>query len=158
MVHTLRVVLRSLRLVRSSLYKTASKGGSVNARLSLQSCVLHRSLCCSCLGRSQRSLRAKSQSSMVSLAVWMRTPSTPTLPSYHSARRRWPRRRGNCAMSRTQESAVRGRLCPLSLPKSHQIEMAETTPGVYQASGYGDLATDQSIWYLNLHYPGQDKI
>jgi hypothetical protein len=27
--------------------------------------------------------------------------------------------------------------------------LAETTPGVYQASGYGDLAADKSIWYVN---------
>jgi hypothetical protein len=27
---------------------------------------------------------------------------------------------------------------------------AETTPGVYQASGYGDLTTNKSIWFV-LH-------
>ena len=27
---------------------------------------------------------------------------------------------------------------------------AETTPGVYQASGYGDLATNKSIWFVHL--------
>ncbi len=26
--------------------------------------------------------------------------------------------------------------------------MAETTPGVYQASGYGDLAPDKSVWFV----------
>jgi len=26
--------------------------------------------------------------------------------------------------------------------------VAETTPGVYQASGYGDLASDKSIWFV----------
>ena len=28
--------------------------------------------------------------------------------------------------------------------------LAETTPGVYQASGYGDLSADKSIWFV-LH-------
>ena len=30
------------------------------------------------------------------------------------------------------------------------IVWAETTPGVYQASGYGDLAANKSIWFV-LH-------
>ena len=28
--------------------------------------------------------------------------------------------------------------------------LTETTPGVYQASGYGDLASDKSIWFVLL--------
>ena len=30
---------------------------------------------------------------------------------------------------------------------------AETTPGVYQATGYGDLTANESIWFV-LHYEG----
>ena len=35
-------------------------------------------------------------------------------------------------------------------PLSYSHFLAETTPGVYQASGYGDLSVDKSIWYV-LH-------
>ena len=28
--------------------------------------------------------------------------------------------------------------------------VCETTPGVYQASGYGDLTADESMWYVFL--------
>ena len=31
--------------------------------------------------------------------------------------------------------------------------LVETTKGVYQASGYGDLASDKSIWFV-LHLGG----
>ena len=31
--------------------------------------------------------------------------------------------------------------------------LAETTSGVYQASGYGDLALDKSIWFV-IHLEG----
>jgi hypothetical protein len=31
--------------------------------------------------------------------------------------------------------------------------LKETTPGVYQASGYGDIASDKSIWFV-IHLIG----
>lgn len=31
--------------------------------------------------------------------------------------------------------------------------VCETTPGVYQASGYGDLTSSESIWYAAPHRP-----
>jgi hypothetical protein len=36
----------------------------------------------------------------------------------------------------------------LFFPAKHDIRFSETTSGVYQASGYGDISRDGSLWYL----------
>ena len=36
---------------------------------------------------------------------------------------------------------------PGKLRVTENSGVCETTPGVYQASGYGDLMSDESIWY-----------
>jgi hypothetical protein len=43
-----------------------------------------------------------------------------------------------------------GSFCLLPIPSIFTLS-EETTPGVYQASGYGDLAANKSIWFV-LHF------
>ena len=50
---------------------------------------------------------------------------------------------------KTRVSVVRK--CPSPLVQGTHT-LAETTPEVYQASGYADIAADKSIWYAHLSY------
>ena len=49
-----------------------------------------------------------------------------------------------------EDSGVCGKCCygphEISVLISLDYYILETTPGVYQASGYGDIASDKSIW------------
>lgn len=46
---------------------------------------------------------------------------------------------------------------PGKLRVTENSGVCETTPGVYQASGYGDLTANESLWYGVLSFCGRGK-
>jgi hypothetical protein len=47
---------------------------------------------------------------------------------------------------------------PGKLRVTENSGICETTPGVYQASGYGDLTASESIWYVTTYPPYVPRI
>jgi len=62
----------------------------------------------------------------------------------------------SCASSKTLASAVSLFTCE-SFSSDGTLIISETTPGVFQASGYGDLTATKSIWYVRVPQYSTDQ-